>query len=241
MSKVRLDKACIEKMETRTRAKDAIQEGRVFVNGKVIIKASYLVDEDDVIEIQSKENDFVSRAGQKLQGAFDEFHIQIENQVVLDIGASTGGFTDVCLRHGAKKVYALDVGHLQLSEKLEKDARVVKYEGKNAREIVPDWFDESIDFLCMDVSFISCKTILKVVFEQLNVKHMAILVKPQFECGPEALNKHGVLRNDRLRQKIIEGVKAFLLTQYQHVYTMDSILSGRSGNQETILYAFEKR
>lgn len=241
MSKVRLDKACIEKMETRTRAKDAIQEGRVLVNGKVITKASYLVDDKDVIEIQSKENDFVSRAGQKLQGAFDEFNIQIENQVVLDIGASTGGFTDVCLRHGAKKVYALDVGHLQLSEKLEKDDRVIKYEGKNAREIKPEWFDETIDFMCMDVSFISCKTILEVVFQQLNVSHMAILVKPQFECGPEALNKHGVLRNDRLRSKIIEGVKEFLLTQYKHVYTMDSVLSGRSGNQEAILYAFEKR
>ena len=241
MSKIRLDKACIEKMETRTRAKDAIQEGRVFVNGKVITKASFLVDENDVIEIQEKENDFVSRAGQKLQGAFDAFDIHIENEVVLDIGASTGGFTDVCLRHNAKKVYALDVGHLQLSAKLENDERVVKYEGRNAREMIPEWFDEPIDFICMDVSFISCTTILDVVFKQLDVKHMAILVKPQFECGPDALNKHGVLRNEKLRTKIIEGVKQYLLTHYKHVYTMDSVLSGRSGNQEAIVYAFEKR
>ena len=241
MSKIRLDKACIDKMETRTRAKDAIQEGRVLVNGKIITKASFLVDENDTIEIQEKENDFVSRAGQKLQGAFDAFDIKIDNQVVLDIGASTGGFTDVCLRHNAKKVYALDVGHLQLSEKLEKDPRVIKYEGRNARMIEADWFDETIDFLCMDVSFISCKTILDVVFQKMNIQHMAILVKPQFECGPDALNKHGVLRNDKLRSKIIEGVKKYLLTQYKHVYTMDSVLSGRSGNQEAIVYAFEKR
>ena len=241
MSKIRLDKACIEKMETRTRAKDVIQEGRVLVNGKIITKASFLVDENDTIEIQEKENDFVSRAGQKLQGAFDAFGIQIDNQVVLDIGASTGGFTDVCLRHNAKKVYALDVGHLQLSQKLESDSRVIPYEGRNARMIEPDWFDEAIDFVCMDVSFISCRTILDVVFEKLNVKHMAILVKPQFECGPDALNKHGVLRNEKLRTKIIEGVKEYLLTQYKHVYTMDSVLSGRSGNQEAIVYAFEKR
>ena len=241
MSKIRLDKACIEKMETRTRAKDAIQEGRVLVNGKVITKASFIVDESDCIEILKKENDFVSRAGAKLQGAFDEFDIHIENDVVLDIGASTGGFTDVCLRHGAKKVYALDVGHLQLSEKLEQDNRVVKYEGRNAREICQEWFEEPIDFVCMDVSFISCKTILDVVFEELNVSHMAILVKPQFECGPDALNKHGVLRNEKLRGKIIEGVKEYLLVHYKHVYTMDSVLSGRSGNQEAVLYAFEKR
>ena len=140
-----------------------------------------------------------------------------------------------------KKVYALDVGHLQLAKELDQDCRVVKMEGHNAREIVPDWFDESIDFMCMDVSFISCKTILKHVLHVLSISHIAILVKPQFECGPAALNKHGVLKNSKLALQIVEDVKAFLFQYYKSVEAMPSILEGRSGNQEYMVYAKDLR
>ena len=238
---MRLDVACIEKLETRTKAQDAIKAGRVSVNGKVITKSSFQVNEEDAIEIASIENDFVSRGGHKLLGAIESFHIDLKDKVVLDIGASTGGFTDVCLRYGAKKVYALDVGHLQLHPSLDKNSKVVKMEGHNAREIIPEWFDEKIDFMCMDVSFISCKTILEHVFSVMNVDTIAILVKPQFECGPQYLNKHGILKNKKLSKDIIESVKSFVFQYYENVNYMESIITGRGGNQEYMLYATKLR
>lgn len=241
MDKIRLDKACLEKISSRAKAQDAIKEGKVLVNGKVIKKCSFLVDETDQIEILHSEDEFVSRGAFKLKGCLDRFSIAIQGDVVLDIGASTGGFTDVCLRYGAKKVYALDVGHLQLAKELEDDKRVIKMEGCNAREIQPDWFDEKIDFMCMDVSFISCKTILEHVLSVLQIEKIAILVKPQFECGPAALNKHGVLKNKKLSLQIVEGVSTFLLQYYKHVKSMPSVLEGRSGNQEYMVYAYDLR
>ncbi len=234
---MRLDVACAKQLKTRTKAQDAISEGRVSVNGKVIYKASYQVSDEDMIQIESKENEFVSRGGYKLLGAIEKYHINLTDLVALDVGASTGGFTEVCLKHGAKKVYALDVGHLQLDSILEKDSRVIKMEGHNAREIVPEWFDEPIDFLCMDVSFISCKTILSHIFSVMKIDKIAILVKPQFECGPKYLNKHGVLKNPKLSKQIIEDVKAFILQYYKNVDYMESIIKGRSGNQEYMLVA----
>lgn len=234
---MRLDVACVEQLKTRSKAQDAISEGRVSVNGKVIYKASFQVSDDDLIQIESKDNEFVSRGGYKLLGAIEKYKIELTNLVVLDVGASTGGFTDVCLKNGAKKVYALDVGHLQLDSSLEKDVRVIKMEGHNAREIVPEWFDEKIDFLCMDVSFISCKTILSHIFSVMKINQIAILVKPQFECGPKYLNKHGVLKNKKLSKQIIEDVQAFILQYYKNVDYMESIITGRSGNQEYMLVA----
>ena len=241
MSKIRLDKACSTMLESRAKAQDAIVEGRVSVNGKVITKSSFVVDMDDKIEILPKENDFVSRAGNKLQAAFDAFQIDITNQIVLDIGASTGGFTDVCLRHGAKKVYALDVGHLQLAEKLDKDARVVKMEGFNARELNTDWFEDPIDFICMDVSFISCKTILEQIFKVCPVNHLSVLIKPQFECGPSYLNKQGVLKDKKVQQRIVHDIQTYIMTVYKKVKIIPCPITGRSGNQEFIVYAYERR
>lgn len=237
MDKQRLDKACLNFVSTRTKAQDAIKEGRVKVNGKVIKKCSFLIDENDQVELIHSQDEFVSRGGFKLKGCLDHFKVNIQDEVVLDIGASTGGFTDVCLRYGAKKVYALDVGHLQLAKELEENDKVVKMEGRNARQILPEWFDEPIDFMCMDVSFISCKTILEHVFHTLKIEHIAILVKPQFECGPQALNKNGVLKNKKLAIQIVEDVKNYIFTYYKHVKYMPSIIEGRSGNQEYMVYA----
>lgn len=241
MSKIRLDKLIQNEFDTRMKAQDAIKEGRVFINGKAMKKPGVLVEETVKVKILPADQEFVSRAGGKLQGAVDQFHIDLKNQVVLDIGASTGGFTDVCLQQNAKKVYALDVGHLQLSKKLKEDPRVVEMEGVNARYIEPDWFDEKIDFVCMDVSFISCLTILKPLFEKIKPEHLVVLIKPQFECGPQALNSKGVLKNDKLRTQIIETIKQFVFQSYQEVAVMDSTVIGRSGNREALLYAKNKR
>ncbi|MDO4465872.1 MAG: TlyA family RNA methyltransferase [Bacillota bacterium] len=240
MSKIRLDVYCSDHLKTRAKAQDAIKEGRVTVNGKVITKPSFQIDESNEIQIAEKEDDFVSRAGHKLKAAIDTFQIKLAGQTVLDIGASTGGFSDVCLRQGAKKVYALDVGHLQLAKELDEDSRIVKMEGYNAKELNPDDF-ESVDFICMDVSFISCKTILDRVFQVMPVSHLAILVKPQFECGPKALNKQGVLKDKKLQQKIVEDVKNFVFSKYKTVKVIPSPIVGRSGNQEFILYAKDLR
>lgn len=239
--KIRLDKACLQYVSTRAKAQDAIKEGRVSVNGKVMTKPGVLINEEDEIKIESKEDDFVSRAGHKLEAAFQAFHFKVDDEIVLDIGASTGGFTDVCLRRNAKKVYALDVGHLQLAKELDEDERVVKMEGMNARETISSWFDDPIDFVCMDVSFISAKTILSQIFQTLPFKHMAILIKPQFECGPQYLNKHGVLKNDKVRDRILEDMKAYILTEFKEVKMIPSPIQGRSGNQEYIVYAQNRR
>lgn len=238
----RLDQAILQHYSTRTKAQDAIKNGRVFVNGKQITKNAYPVEESDTITFQ-EEIQYVSRAAHKLEAVFEKYQPKIEGKVVLDIGASTGGFTQVCLLHGAKKVYALDVGHLQLAKALEEDERVIKMEGKNAREIGVDEFNEPIEFLCMDVSFISAKTILDHVFSLAwpTLEEVVVLVKPQFECGPQALNKNGVLKNPKLRAKIIEDMKTYMRQFYRQVDALDSPLPGRSGNVEALIYARGKR
>ena len=169
----RLDVYLKDHFKTRTKAQDAIKEGRIKVNDIVIRKPGFDVSENDTVYIEPISQEYVSRAAYKLLAAFDAFQIDTKDQVVLDIGASTGGFTQVCLDHGAKKVYALDVGHLQLDADLEKDERIVKMEGYNARHIDSKDFKENIDFICMDVSFISSKTILEALFEKLSFKHIA--------------------------------------------------------------------
>lgn len=241
MAKIRLDKKIADKFPTRSKAGDAIRNGNVIVEGKVQKKPGFLVEEDAVIEILNQENEFVSRAAGKLLGAFEEFDFHIENENVLDIGASTGGFTQVCLQKGARKVYALDVGHLQLAKELDEDPRVVKMEDTNARYITKDMFEDPIDFICMDTSFISAKTILDPVLKELDPKHLAVLIKPQFECGPQFLNKNGILRNEKVRERILQDYLAYFKKSYPYVRWMDSKVAGRKGNQEFVLYASKER
>ena len=239
---MRLDQAAIDHYKTRTKAQDAIKDGRVFVNGKKITKCAYQVEDTDRITYQEI-HQYVSRAAYKLLAAIHHFHIDLKNQCVLDIGASTGGFSQVCLEQGARKVYALDVGHLQLDPSLEEDSRLIKKEGCNAREIQLSDFEESIDFICMDVSFISSKTILDHVLSLPwpHLETMVILIKPQFECGPAALNKKGVLKNKKLREKIIQDSIQYLKQYFITVKPIDSPIEGRSGNLEALLYAKGKR
>ncbi len=236
MSK-RLDQLLADQFGSRIKAQDAIREGRILINGKAVKKPAYKMEESDQIEILPAENEYVSRAGGKLQAAMDEWNIDVKDQTVVDIGASTGGFTQCVLEHGAKKVYALDVGHLQLHPDLKADKRVVEMEGVNARGIEPEWFDEPVDFICMDVSFISCRTIYEPMIEKIHPKHFAMLIKPQFELGPDALNKSGVVKKPEKALQTVEEIKKDIRKHYGFVRFIPSPVLGRKGNQEYILYA----
>ncbi len=238
---MRLDLYLRNLLNSRTRAADAIKAGRVQVNGKTITKPAFQISENDEIQIAPIQHDYVSRAGGKLLAAIEAFHIDIEGQCVLDIGASTGGFTQCCLEHGASKVYALDVGHLQLSPLLEKNPRVVKMEGINAKTIKKDWFDPPIAFLCMDTSFISALDILRPVFKEFVPDHLVVLVKPQFECGKQALNKKGVIRHPKYEKEALDKVLGFLNTFYAITKWIPSPVVGREGNQEYLVYASQRR
>lgn len=237
----RLDKLISDQLETRTRARDAIKAGRVLVNGKVINKPSFEVGENDQIEIREAEHDFVSRAGGKLEAALEEWPVDLTGKVCLDVGASTGGFTQVCLEHGARKVYALDVGTMQLSNKLREDERVVCMENTNARDLKKDWFEEPIDFLCMDVSFISAETILSAVLEEIHPHDMVILIKPQFELGPSALNKKGIVKKEKDRIKALEQARAFLKQYYPSIRSILSPVAGRGGNLEYLVWCSDQK
>lgn len=239
---MRVDKALVEQgyFSTRNKAADAIKAGRVFINRKAVEKASYNLKEEDEIEIR-EEKSYVSRSGAKLQAAFDTFGFSIEDQIVLDIGASTGGFSQVCLEQKAKKVYALDVGHLQLSDELKSNPKLVNMEGHNAREIKASWFDEPVDFVCCDVSFIPCRMVLEPAIQELKPEHLCVLIKPQFESRKSHLNKQGVLKDPKERKEIIEEIGHFLEGYYQSVKVMDSPLAGRKGNLEALAYASNRR
>lgn len=241
MEKNRLDKVLLDRFETRSQAQDAIREGRVLVNGETQTKPGFPVREQDEIVVQEAEDSFVSRGGWKLKAALDTWQIDLRGKTVLDIGASTGGFTDLCLQRGASRVYALDVGHLQLSEKLKQDPRVVEMEGCNARNLEADWFDPQPDFVCMDVSFISAKTILDRLFFVWDGQEVVVLIKPQFECGPAALNRSGVLKDEKIRSRILDDMKSYALQTYMQADVIDCPLAGRSGNREALLYARHRR
>ncbi len=187
---MRLDVYLTEKnyYSSRSQASLAIKERRVQVNSRTITKAGYEVEENDIVTVKKQQYTFVSRGGQKLLEALNKFDINLTDKIVLDIGASTGGFSDCALQFKAKKVYAYDVGEGQLAEKLRNDPRVVVKEKINARYLKKEDFKDMIDFICMDVSFISCTKIFEAISNILNDnKEAVILFKPQFEVGNKYL------------------------------------------------------
>lgn len=238
---MRADKRLALLAGSRTKAQDLIKAGKARVNGIPIKKGSQEIKEEDLLTIDEDVQQFASRAAWKLKAPIEQFNIDLNGKTVLDIGASTGGFTDICLQAGAKKVYALDVGHGQLADFLQEDGRVVNMEGTNARDIRREWFDPLPDLVCMDVSFISSRTILDALFAQFVPDELILLVKPQFECGPQYLNNSGVLKDEKKRRQIIDTMKQYLLQFYADVKLTQSILPGRSGNQEAVLAAGQKR
>ena len=170
------------------------------------------VPEDCVLTVRENPNPFVSRGGLKLQKAVTKYDIDLNGLVAMDVGASTGGFTDCMLQHGAKKVYSIDVGYGQLDWRLRNDERVKVMERMNARNMTSDWFDEEVDFASMDVSFISIKLILPAIYNCLKNGALAvILVKPQFEAGRDKVGKKGVVRELSTHVEVIENTVAFML------------------------------
>ena len=209
---MRLDVYLTDKgfFKSRNKAAETVKRRLIEVDGKVVYKQSYTVDPEKS-EIIIKESDsFVSNGGYKLQKAFDDFNFNAENLICADIGASTGGFTECLLRHGAKKIYAVDVGKSQLDETLSKDERVIVIDEFNARDMCENTFGEKVDLVTSDVSFISLTYILRQISRVLKDNGYAIvLVKPQFECGRKSLNKNGIVTDVKDRKRAIEDVINF--------------------------------
>lgn len=210
--KQRLDKRLVELYPdlSRERAKALIMAGEVFINGQREDKAGTNVKDDDEIELRSHSRRFVSRGGFKLQKAFETFDLDVEGRVCADAGASTGGFTDCMLQHGAVKVYAMDVGYGQLDWKLRSDPRVVCMEKTNVRYVTPDLFKEGISFSSADLSFISLTKVLPAIRDYLLPDGQIVaLVKPQFEAGREKVGKKGVVRDPDVHREVIAHVSGF--------------------------------
>ena len=207
--KERLDTLLVKKgfFESREKAKSAIIAGLVKVDGKVADKPDIKFSPDVSIEIQQS-LPYVSKGGFKLKKALDEFKINVTGFIAIDIGASTGGFTDCLLQEGVKKVYAIDVGKGVLHEKLRKDSRVVVMEGINARYLKEDDIPDKVDIITIDVSFISLLKIFPVIKSFLKKEGIVIsLIKPQFEASPKDISKGGIVKNIDVHLKVIENIK----------------------------------
>ncbi len=208
-NKERLDVLLVERnfFDSRERAKRIIMTGKVLVDDKKIDKAGTLVNRDSEIRLLGEDIPFVSRGGLKLNKAINEFDIDLNGKIAADIGASTGGFTDCMLQHGAAKVYAIDVGYGQLAWKLRQDPRVVNMERTNIRHVTRDMIDDDLDFASIDVAFISLDKVLPVAFELLNDDgEVVALIKPQFEAGRENVGKKGVVKDKKIHIAVIERV-----------------------------------
>lgn len=239
MKKIRLDQLMTEKglAPTRTKAQSMILAGLVSVDGQTISKAGSPIDPES--EIQLKETlRYVSRGGTKLEGALKDFGIDVAGLEVLDVGASTGGFTDCLLQSGAKHVFGIDVGHGQLDNSLRNHPQVTFKESFHVRELSPQTFDRHFPLIVMDVSFISLKKVLPIVLKCLSPGGQILtLIKPQFETQAKHLVK-GVVKDDKIRAKILEDIHAFAMNELklQDTRLSDSVIKGPKGNQETFLF-----
>lgn len=236
---MRFDKALVEKglCATRAKAQDAIKEGRATINGIVITKNSTSVTEEDILHIVQDEQTFVSRAGWKLYDVLAPFGIQLKDRIVMDVGASTGGFSDVCLREGAACVYALDVGSGQMDPTLLNNPRLHNMEHVNCRYIKRSMFDRPIDFACIDVSFISLRLIIEAILSSMDSIEIVALIKPQFEAGKSGIGKHGIVKDRRVHLRVLEELDAFFhsCALYVHHIQKSSVV-GRDGNQEYVVH-----
>lgn len=241
--KMRLDVAVFERglAETREKAKALIMAGSVYLNGQKALKGGAAVKATDIIEVRGAVNPYVSRGGLKLHKAVQNFGLSLEGCVCMDIGASTGGFTDCMLSNGAAKVYAIDVGYGQLAWKLRCDERVVNMERTNFRYVTHEQIPEQVDFASVDVSFISLRKILPVMRELLRDGGRAVcLIKPQFEAGRENVGKKGVVRDRAVHESVVASITEFAVESGFNVCNVDfSPIKGPEGNIEYLML-FEK-
>ena len=238
--KERLDVLLVQKKlaPSREKAKAMIMEGIVFVDGQREDKAGAAFSEDVPIEIRGNTLRYVSRGGLKLEKAMKSFGISLEGKVCMDIGASTGGFTDCMLQNGARKVYAVDVGYGQFAWKLRQDPRVVCMEKTNIRYVTPEDIDDVLDFASVDVSFISLSKVLGPARELLAENgQMVCLIKPQFEAGREKVGKKGVVRDPAVHREVIARVLEFSRGLGFMVKNLEfSPIKGPEGNIEYLVY-----
>ncbi len=207
---MRLDVYLSEKAGySRTKAANMIADGFIEINGNPALKPSQKVNANDDVRVL-KEYKFASRGGDKLEKAFCDFGLNVKDKICVDVGASNGGFTDCLLHHGAKKVYAVDVGDCAFSDELKNDTRVVVKDNTNARELNVCILGEQCDFACIDVSFISLKLILPAVLSVIKEGgEIVALIKPQFEVGKKNLTKIGLVLSEKLRKQVVEEIKSF--------------------------------
>ena len=238
--KIRLDIALTQRglAESREKAKALIMAGQVYLNDRKELKAGASVKPDDEIEVRGNRNPFVSRGGLKLQKAAEKFDIDLGGCICMDIGASTGGFTDCMLTHGASKVYSIDVGYGQLAWKLRTDERVVNMERTNIRNVVPEDLAEAIAFFSVDVSFISLRHIFPVAQAVTTPDAMGVcLVKPQFEAGREKVGKNGVVRDPATHREVLHNAMSYASANGFAVRGLDfSPVKGPEGNIEYLMF-----
>lgn len=236
---MRFDKALVEKgiCSTRAKAQDAIKEGRASINGIVITKNSTPVSESDQLSVRTNELTFVSRAGWKLYDVLEPFHIQLNHRIVMDVGASTGGFSDVCLKQGAAFVYALDVGCGQMDPSLLNHPQLHNMEHINCRYLKRSMFDQPIDFACIDVSFISLELIMEAVISCMDSIEIVALIKPQFEAGKQYIGKNGIIKDPHIHLRVLEKLHAYFQSCNLYVHhAQKSSVIGRDGNQEYVVH-----
>lgn len=239
--KERLDVLLVKRgfAESREKAKAVIMSGNVYVNDQKEDKAGSMFDaEKSVLNVRGSTLKYVSRGGLKLEKAIQQFDLELSGKTCMDIGASTGGFTDCMLQNGAAKVYSIDVGHGQLAWKLRNDARVVCMEKTNFRYIKPQDIDAALDFASVDVSFISLDKILGPAYQLLKPDaQMVCLIKPQFEAGREKVGKKGVVRDPKVHIEVLGNVLAFTLAEGFALLHLDfSPIRGPEGNIEYLMH-----
>jgi len=230
---------------SRERAQALILAGKVLVDEQKLEKAGAQVSEDCAIRLLGADLKYVSRGGLKLERALEHWKIEVEGKVCLDVGASTGGFTDCFLQHGAARVIAVDTGYGQLDFKLRQDSRVTLLEKTNARFLSADQLGERVDFVAMDVSFISATLVLPAVVDaafpslrtERREKQIVVLVKPQFEAGKQFVGKGGIVRDETAQFAAVQRVRQVLLNLgVKHTDFIDSPILGAEGNREFLLY-----
>jgi len=230
----RLDISVSEKFGIpRDKAKEMIKAGNVQVDGVVMVKPSFLSDGE--IEVSLPQKNFVSRGGYKLDHALDEFHINVEDKICIDIGASTGGFTDCLLQRGAKQVIAIDVGTAQLVQKIKDDSRVISMEQTNIKDVE---LGLTADIIVMDLSFVSLTKVLDKAYALLKEKGICVcLVKPQFEVGKGNLTKKGIVKSRALSLRAVKNVCNYSTdVGFKIKGQVDSPITGKDGNEEFLLY-----
>ncbi|MGA2355748.1 MAG: TlyA family RNA methyltransferase [Terriglobales bacterium] len=250
--KTRLDKLLVERglTSSRERAQALILAGKVLVNEQKVEKAGASIDPESNLRLLGEDLRYVSRGGLKLEKALEHWQIDLRDKVCLDVGASTGGFTDCMLQHGAARVIAVDTGYGQIDFKLRNDPRLRLLEKTNARYLEPSDLGAAIDFIAMDVSFISATLVLPAVIRASSAasatselapethRHIVVLVKPQFEAGRELVGKGGIVRDETAHKAAVAKVEAALLELgCTHTESIDSPILGGEGNREFLLHA----